>query len=61
MKRTVWPGLNSNDGGRVNSISKAFFVNHRRCNNSTVWFAPGLSGDVDTGFFPKGQVSHKLE
>jgi len=61
MKRTVSPALNSKDGGRVNSISKTFFVNHRRFNNSTVWIGPGFSGVADTGFFPKGQISHKLE
>jgi hypothetical protein len=57
MKQIVWPALNLNAGGRVSSISKALFDNHRRCSSSTVWISPGLSGVVDAAFFFKGLVS----
>jgi hypothetical protein len=58
MKQTVWPGLNTNAGGRVSSISKVFFDNHRRCSSSTVWIAPGLSGAFDAVSLFKGLISH---
>ena len=56
----VWPALNSNAGGRVNAIAKAFFDNHRRCRNSTGWSVPGGSGVVNAAVFVTGIVSHKM-
>ncbi len=43
------------------ALSKAFFDNHRRFSNSTVWIIPVLSNGINVIFFSKGHITCLLE